>query len=391
MRQLFPAYPRQNILLPMDSRITCFPTLCLSLTFTSSTLMNINICILVHIQLKRMGPSLPHQNITFILPPLKETCFFTGISCNGLLHFQNEQYDDFLWNPTTNEFKALPNSSSCDHQQPRGLRVTNYKIGCGMWSDNRCADNYKMLHLVLADTEKVEEEEEEENSISIDLSYHIHLYSLKTNSWKIIPCSEFSLLSGPGVTINGVYYTLGYLIGNVEIGVLLSFDFSTETLSSIPRPPIQKGLSSSSLTVPPIQKLSSCAHFLEYKGLFGYLACWEAENKIPVRFELWVMKNGSWTMESVFNTCGVSRPLRFSRNGELLYFLSVNNEVLVFDRATGKLNHPDINFCWSIAQLTPFVESFVQLNGISHAEAEDLEKEEEGYIIEATEGPLMQV
>ncbi|XP_057787742.1 uncharacterized protein LOC131004981 [Salvia miltiorrhiza] len=103
------------------------------------------------------------------------------------------------------------------------------------------------------------------------------------------------------------------------------------------------------------------------------------------------MKNGSWTMESVFHTCGVSRPLRFSRNGELLYFLSVNDEVLVFDRATGKLNHPGINFCWSIAQLTPFVESFVQLNGISHAETEDLEKEEEGYIIEATEGPLMQV
>ncbi|XP_057809508.1 uncharacterized protein LOC131023887 isoform X3 [Salvia miltiorrhiza] len=172
---------------------------------------------------------------------------------------------------------------------------------------------------------------------------------------------------------------LGYLIENEEIGVLLSFDFSTETLSSIPGPPIQNGW--------------SCVIFLEYKGFFGYVPCWKDENEIPVRFELWVMKNGSWTMESVFHTCGVSRPLWFSRNGELLYFSSLNEEVLVFDRVTGKLNHPGINFGWPGTWLTPFVENFVQLNGISHAEAEDLEKEEGGeeeYIIEAPEGPLMQ-
>ncbi|XP_057809505.1 uncharacterized protein LOC131023887 isoform X1 [Salvia miltiorrhiza] len=304
--------------------------------------------------------------------PLKETCYFTAVSCNGLLHFENLQHDDFLWNPTTNEFKALPDSSF-DHQHPHGVVVTNIKLGCVMWSDNRCADNFKMLQLVLANTADGEDES------SIDLSYHIHLYSLKTNSWKKIPCSEFFYLQGPGITINEVYYVPGYLIENEEIGVLLSFDFSTETLSSIPGPPIQNGW--------------SCVIFLEYKGFFGYVPCWKDENEIPVRFELWVMKNGSWTMESVFHTCGVSRPLWFSRNGELLYFSSLNEEVLVFDRVTGKLNHPGINFGWPGTWLTPFVENFVQLNGISHAEAEDLEKEEGGeeeYIIEAPEGPLMQ-
>lgn len=48
-----------------------------------------------------------------------------------------------------------------------------------------------------------------------------------------------------------------------------------------------------------------------------------------------------WTRESVIHTHAVKKPLWFSPDGKLLYFASCTDELVVFDRAVGKLKYVD--------------------------------------------------
>ena len=89
----------------------------------------------------------------------------------------------------------------------------------GIWSDHSFED-YKMLNLVHARME-------DEQGYFLGSSYHIDLYSLKTNSWKRIPCpgicgvEEYSC-----ACVSGVFYCKAY---RKEAHAILSFNFSTET------------------------------------------------------------------------------------------------------------------------------------------------------------------
>lgn len=78
-------------------------------------------------------------------------------------------------------------------------------------------------------------------------------------------------------------------------------------------------------------------------------------------FELWVMMNGSWVQESTFYTTGVYKPLCFWRNGELLFLHGLDEELLMFDRATGKLKHLGVHMVRG-ARLCQFSEMCVELN-----------------------------
>ncbi|KAG6385691.1 hypothetical protein SASPL_154528 [Salvia splendens] len=88
----------------------------------------------------------------------------------------------------------------------------------------------------------------------------------------------------------------------------------------------------------------------------------------PFNFQLWVMSDGSWTRESVFHIRRIREPLLFSEDGRLLYLTFLGEykqELVVFDRANGKLKHLGIASHVDDPAMFPFVESFVQLNGIS--------------------------
>ncbi|KAL1561434.1 hypothetical protein AAHA92_04140 [Salvia divinorum] len=108
---------------------------------------------------------------------------------------------------------------------------------------------------------------------------------------------------------------------------------------------------------------------MEYKGLLSALACWYDEDQYPAmlsKYELWIMSDGSWKKESIFHTRGVQKPLWFSQDGKLLYFASVTDELVMFDRATGELKYLGIDWFSSRGKIDPmmipFFESFVQLN-----------------------------
>ncbi|RAL37273.1 hypothetical protein DM860_004195 [Cuscuta australis] len=249
-----------------------------------------------------------------------------------------------LWNPTTSEYKILPNPFL---ELPPGLEHSS--VANGMWSDPRF-ENYKLLHLVRSWFK-------DEPGMLVNESYHhIHLYSLKTNSWRRIPCTEFVSIERNNCTcISGVFYAAAFQ-NEACSGVILSFDFSTETLSTLPLPN------------------HNCNRFLllEYKGLLSALECWVDDDDDesfdpPCDFELWIMSDGSWTKESIFHTRCISEPSHFSPDGKLLYFVSftIGFDLVAFDRAIGKLKHLGVNNPLSYPMMIPFVESFVQLNGIS--------------------------
>ncbi|VFQ77148.1 unnamed protein product [Cuscuta campestris] len=121
----------------------------------------------------------------YIYPPsfLAKGYSFTGCSCDGLLHFHDNRLGHVLWNPTTTEYKILPKPFL---ELPPGLEYA--RVSFGLWSDPRFED-YKMLYTVKGSLK-------DEKRHFLGSSYHIDLYSLKTNSWKRIPCTEFGSFSG---------------------------------------------------------------------------------------------------------------------------------------------------------------------------------------------------
>lgn len=120
-------------------------------------------------------------------------CVFSDASCNGVFHFQNWKGNHHLWSPTTNELKTLPESLD---MLPGVL--WKFELDFGMWCDHRCED-YKVLQVVSNHTEE---------SGIFETVFHFELYSLKSNSWKIIQCKGFSGIGRfSSACINGVFYT----------------------------------------------------------------------------------------------------------------------------------------------------------------------------------------
>ncbi|KAG6393984.1 hypothetical protein SASPL_144560 [Salvia splendens] len=147
----------------------------------------------------------------YVYPPsflAKQGYHFTGATGNGLLHFHHQSpASHVLW---TGEYKILPEPPFPAHAC----------LGYAMWSDNQ---DCKVMHL--PDTIPSDDS---------DMFYHIGLYSLKTNSWRLIPCPDFDLIAimdrrSAYACVSGVFYCVvhqecsGYCI--------LAFDISTETVS----------------------------------------------------------------------------------------------------------------------------------------------------------------
>ncbi|KAG6385688.1 hypothetical protein SASPL_154525 [Salvia splendens] len=106
-------------------------------------------------------------------------------------------------------------------------------------------------------------------------------------------------------------------------------------------------------------------------GALEFYTCEPDSYPRPFNFQLWVMSDGSWTRESVFHIRRIREPLLFSEDGKLLYLTFLGEyeqELVVFDRASGKLKHLGIASHVDDPAMFPFVESFVQLNGISSIE-----------------------
>ncbi|XP_047974719.1 uncharacterized protein LOC125216967 isoform X1 [Salvia hispanica] len=268
----------------------------------------------------------------YVYPPsflAEQGYLFTGATSNGVLHFHNKDLGSHaLWNLLTGEYKILP-KHFVDELSP------SVCFGFTMWSDHESQD-CKLMYLV--DVISISEQGD------LDRFYHFVLYSLKTNSWRLIPFTGFDLVEvfdGYGC-VSGGFYCVAYRKESGEC--ILSFDISTETFSTLP--------------TPNDYSYDTRYDFLEYKG---YLCIIENEGYNLRMPRLWVLgDDGLWMRESFFDTIGVGWPLWSSYDGNLLYFPSlVDDALVVFDCATGVLVVYHEVKCSS---MVPFSQSLTQLN-----------------------------
>ncbi|KAE8674683.1 Detected protein of unknown function [Hibiscus syriacus] len=265
--------------------------------------------------------------------------------CNGILCLADLDafgHNVSLWNPSTREFKILPQSTV---QRPPGLLDFSIFNSLGFGHDSQ-TDDFKVVRFV---TNYFEENLDE--GLMADWNNQVELYSLKNDSWKEI---SFPGVDGFASTlfnnyVNGFIYCQAATIDDL----ILSFDMVNEKFSTSPLPEFGGTLEQYYLEL------------LDFNGLLGAIFYpREGTNK---SFDLWVM-NESWTKQlSVEHVLGVERPLGFWKNSEL--FLESSDQVIVlFDPSIQELRNLGIHAYQETMHITAYVESLVPLNGRSEHE-----------------------
>ncbi|KAK8654624.1 hypothetical protein V6N13_107231 [Hibiscus sabdariffa] len=266
--------------------------------------------------------------------------------CNGILCLSDFNDKVALWNPSTREFKILPQSSI---QCPPSAGYTDFdRSGFGYDSQT---DDYKVVRFATIYFEGYDEHYN--RYVELDQNEKFELYSLRSDSWKEI--------SHPGGTtydpllfnnyLNGFHYwaACGYYDNE---NYILSFDMVTEKFSTLPLPlPRTSG--------------SYRLDLLDFNGLLGaLLPQGEGTEK---SFDLWVM-NGSWTKQFTIDSVpGVGRALGFWKNGEL-FLESSDHELVLFDPSTRELKNLGIHDYMETMEISAYVESLVPINGRSEYE-----------------------
>ncbi|XP_022756008.1 F-box/kelch-repeat protein At3g06240-like isoform X1 [Durio zibethinus] len=276
--------------------------------------------------------------------PFFQNCWFAPVvsgPCNGLLCL-HDAGKVALWNPSTREFKILPQSSV---QRPSSVDSTSF--GCLGFGFDSKTDDYKVVRFV---TNYFKENEEE--GFLPDWNHQVELYSLKNDSWKEISVPEAHPYGSPLFNnyINGFYYWQA--TGDSDYRIL-SFDMANENFATLPLPKFGGSLAQYYLQL------------LDFNGLLGAIVY--PREGTEKSFDLWVM-NGSWTRQfSIESVSGVERPLGFWKNGEL-FLEGSNHELVLFDPATRELKNLGIHAYQNTMQLIPYVESLVPINGRSEHE-----------------------
>ncbi|KAK8664340.1 hypothetical protein V6N13_084133 [Hibiscus sabdariffa] len=256
--------------------------------------------------------------------------------CNGILCLELDDGRDkaALWNPSTREFKILP-------QPPHSTSFDFLSLGFGYDSQT---DDYKVVRFVV----NYFEEDSDVGSM-FEHNYQVDLYSLRSDSWKEIsyPGVEPYDLPPFNCYINGVYY---WHATQSSAHLILSFDMVNEKFSTLPLPQTSEGFYSP---------------LLDFNGLLGAII-------YPVEgteksFDLWVM-NESWTKQfSIESVPGVEMLLGFWKTGEL-FIQSLDHQLVLFDPSTRELKNLGIYAPkWSM-QITAYVESLVPINARSEHE-----------------------
>ncbi|KAE8674675.1 Detected protein of unknown function [Hibiscus syriacus] len=265
--------------------------------------------------------------------------------CNGILCLVDPVvgHNVALWNPSTREFKILPQSTV---QRPPGLEYTSFHcLGFGYDSQ---ADDFKVVIFV---SNCFTWENEEGMSIYSHSINQVELYSLKSDSWKEISYPGVHALASTLFNnyVNGFIYW--QIFGSDNL--ILSFDMVSEKFSTSPLPESGRSLEQYYLEL------------LDFNGLLGVI--FYPIEGLDKSFDLWVM-NGSWTKQfSVESVLGLERPLGFWKNGEL-FLESSDQELVLFDLSIQELRNLGIHAYQKTMHITTYVESLVPLNGRSEHE-----------------------
>ncbi|KAE8674677.1 Detected protein of unknown function [Hibiscus syriacus] len=275
--------------------------------------------------------------------------------CNGILCLTDLScfgHNVALWNPSTREFKILPQSTV---QRPHRLLDFSSFNFLGFGYDSQ-TDDFKCIRFV---TNYFEENLDE--WLMADWTSQVELYSLKRDSWKEILFPGVDAFASILFNnyVNGFIYCQAVAVDHH----ILSFDMVNEKFSTSPLPEFGGSLEQYYLEL------------LHFNGLLG--AIFYPREGTDKSFDLWVM-NGSWTKQfSVESVLGVERPLGFWKNGEL-FLESSDYELVLFDPSVQELRNLGIHAYKETMHITAYVESLVPLNGRSEHEEYIIRRPAEG-------------
>ncbi|PIA31555.1 hypothetical protein AQUCO_04900095v1 [Aquilegia coerulea] len=192
---------------------------------------------------------------------------FSG-SCNGLLYLHNGQ-NDIIWNPCTREFKRLP-------KVPKGREKLDFADEESLYGFgySEVLDDYKVL--------KITEFCPEGDFVSSE----IMVYTLGTNSWRVIDGAPYSIGFGPQLIGNSNPHWLvsRYAISSVS-GSIVCFDLVSEKFGEIEHPQCIGNIVSAGM-------IGGCLCLLNYLE--------------ETRADVWVMKDYG-VKESWFKLFTISR------------------------------------------------------------------------------------
>ncbi|KAI3897046.1 hypothetical protein MKX03_015870 [Papaver bracteatum] len=262
-------------------------------------------------------------------------------SCNGLvlMKFVKKErrlwlakFTDsglFLWNPSTKEYKLLPQTVIRDHykQNVDTFRDGTYNFGLGY---NGVIDDYKIIRIDVFSN----------YGGTVCYGCRVNVYTLGSNSWKALPnIIPYDIcMSGPNRTkpalVNGSLHWLGVPVNGLGIRtlsrVIVSFDLENDTCTEVP---VNQQLGelllhdskADSIVVSPFDDvlLSSLDGFLCILGGF------KTRNYI-MNIEIWVMKDygdrQSWTKDLCVTRQSIDKYIKMFSPTEFMDFM--NGEVL---------------------------------------------------------------
>ncbi|KAJ7980151.1 F-box protein family [Quillaja saponaria] len=254
-------------------------------------------------------------------------------SCNGFLCLEVGITGYFLWNPSTNVYKRLP-----DPRFPslESENVFLYGFGCDT------STNDYLVVLVGYDT------------AAPIVKTHVEFYSLKTNSWEEIQEPSYQYMNSgddtrAGVLLNGAIHWFAYRLDGPT--VIVAFDLSEKKLREVP---VHDG----------IESYEPYDYDLGVIG--GCLSITYMNNKA----EIWLMKEynvkSSWTkfMSSDFDQDFTKSlyPICLTKGGELLAVIegnklvNCNQEGILLER---RALSDDLHECKAIV----YTESLLPLTG----------------------------
>lgn len=236
------------------------------------------------------------------LDPHADMFTFHG-SCNGLVllsaHDEDGGHTLIVLNPVTIEFVTLPKSGFDIVDDMKEIDIV---FGFGYDSTN---DDYKVVTISFFEEE-----------VDMD-GVHVHVYSLKTNTWRWVCDFSYDHTYGksyPGVFVNEFLHWIA-IRGSDDLGVIVAFSLENENFSEVALPKCFND-------VDIITKNDVKLDFGEKLVLF-------MEGKVWLMNEYGVPE--SWMKIELigFNVVPKDQPMIFYENGEIL--VVTNNQMLMYD------------------------------------------------------------
>ncbi|XP_026419461.1 F-box/kelch-repeat protein At3g06240-like [Papaver somniferum] len=145
-------------------------------------------------------------------------------SCNGLVC--SRHCGGVVWNPTTNEYKVIPESSFVLPVRFWAMSFPGYisfEYGFGYDALNQ---DYEYVEIVGSSTRKESE---------------IDVYSLKSDTWRRIQYTQYLVSNGysvsaPGVFYNGALHWIAKCYSGNKRKVLIALNVGNESVQEIPQP-----------------------------------------------------------------------------------------------------------------------------------------------------------